>query len=108
MSLRKITIISAAICALGAGSASAAMSGDGRGESKRAAVQHLIADWKPEARAAVEAMIASQGQPDEVTETSLVWTVEDRRAFADIQRAASQAEEIRYTEGRSTGEAGGR
>ncbi len=69
-------------------------------------VKALLATWPAEARVAAQSMIETHGQPQEVTDTALVWTIKDRQAFLDIERRAVQAEATRYAETGASREAG--
>ena len=91
--LKRVGAIVALTAAMGLGPASADET-----KADRASVDHVMAQWAPEARADAERLIARYGLPDRVTDTILIW---------DVRSAAQQQAMLSMANGdRSSAEAG--
>ena len=69
---------------------------------KRVQLETAISTWPEKGRTAVQRMIATCGQPQEISETSIVWTVTDGRTRCNPAAAGIPPEDGgAYNVGRS-------
>ena len=74
--------------------------------AEQGSARELVATWPSDSQAVAQDMIAKLGRPETVTDTALIWTVNDKQAFLEIERAATRAEETRYAETGTSRDAG--